>query len=94
MLPGVMVKELSVTVKSSDDSYMPKLFTISVGQTENSLNSLKEIKRVSVPRDTTGVFVLAKNLSQEYRIVQINIKGCHNDGCDARIRGLQVKGCK
>ena len=91
MLPGVMVKELSVNVKSSDDSYMPKSFTISVGQTENHL---KEVKRVSVPRETTGKFVLARGFSTDYRLVQINIKGCHNDGCDARIHGLQVKGCK
>lgn len=91
MLPGVMVKELSINVKSSDDSYMPKIVTISVGHVENSL---KEIKRVSIPRDSTGKFVLAQNLSMEYRLVQINIKGCHNDGCDARIRGLLVKGCK
>lgn len=91
MLPGVMVKELAVSVNSSDDSYMPKVFTVSVGNQEGSL---KEMKRLNVPRETVGKLVLLRNLSSEYCYVQINIKGCHNDGCDVRIRGLHVKGCK
>lgn len=91
MCSGVMVKELALSIKSSDDSYMPKLLTISVGNTENAL---REIKRLTVPRETTGKFVLIRNIASECRIVQINIKGCHNDGCDARIHALLVKGCK
>ena len=91
MLPGVMLKELAVSVNTSDDSYMPKVLTVSAGQSESSL---KEIKRLNVPRHTVGKFVLARNLSVEYRFIQVNIKGCHNDGCDVRIRGLHVSGCK
>ena len=91
MLPGVMVKDLAISVSSADDSYMPKSLTVSVG---NSESSLKEIKKLTVPRETSGKFVVIQNLSMEYRYVQINIRGCHNDGCDVRIRGLHIKGCK
>ena len=91
MLPGVMVKDLSISVNSSDDSYMPKNLTVSVGNTEGGL---REIKKLTVPRETVGKFVLLQNLSTEYRYIQINIKGCHNDGCDVRVRGLHIKGCK
>lgn len=91
MLPRVVVKELSVSIHSSDDSYMPKNFTVTVGDSEGSL---REVKKVFVPRETTGRFYLMKNLAKEYRVIQINIKGCHNDGCDVRIRGLHIKGYK
>lgn len=91
MLPGVMVKELAITVSSSDDSYMPKNITLSAGSSENSL---REIKKVTVPRDTSGKVILLQNLVVEHRFVQVNFKGCHSDGCDVRVRGLHVKGYK
>lgn len=47
MLPGVMVKELAISVDSNDDSYMPRNIAILVGSSESSL---KEIKTVTVPR--------------------------------------------
>ncbi len=47
LLPGVMVQELAVSVKSGDDSYMPKAISIFVG---NSESSLKEIKTLQIPR--------------------------------------------
>ena len=91
MLPGVMVKELAISVNTSDDSYMPKNLTVSVGHQETSL---KEIRKLTVPRACVGKFMLLKDLSAEYRFIQINIRGCHNDGCDVRVRGLHVTGCK
>lgn len=91
MLAGVMVKELSISVKSSDDSYMPKTVTVSVGNHETSL---REIKKVTISRDTVGKVILIQNLPSEYHLVQINFKGCHNDGCDVRVHGLHIKGCK
>ena len=47
MLPGVMVKELAISVNSNDDSYMPKNIAILVGNHEGKL---KEVKTLSVPR--------------------------------------------
>ena len=90
-MSGVLVKELAITVDSSDDSYMPKNITVSVGDSESSL---KELKRLTIPRETTGKFVLVKNIVNEYRIIHIGIKGCHSDGCDVRVRGLHVTGYK
>jgi hypothetical protein len=91
MLPGMTVRELSVTVDSSDDSYMPRTIVVLVGNVEKQL---QEIKTVHVPRDKTGPVVLVKNLGGVYRFVQINIRACHSDGCDVKIRGLHVKGSK
>ena len=47
LLPGVMVQELAVSVRSSDDSYMPKVMAVSVGSSESSL---REIKTINIPR--------------------------------------------
>ena len=91
MVPGVIVKELSISVNSSDDSYMPKSIVVSMGTSESNL---REVKKSNIPRDTLGKCNLIKNLAKEYRIIQINIKGCHNDGCDVRVRGLHIKGYK
>lgn len=91
MLPGITVREIAVSVDSSDDSYMPHTVVVSVGNAEKQLN---EIKTVYVPRDRTGQVVLVKNLGRVYRYIQINIRSCHSDGCDVKIRGLHVKGSK
>ena len=50
MLPGVRLKELAIHVNSSDDSYMPKVVAISVG---NSTDNLKQIKSINVARYST-----------------------------------------
>ena len=91
MCPGIVLRELAISVKSSDDSYMPRNVTVSVG---NSESSLREIKKLTIPRETTGRFMLVQNLSTEYSFVQVNIKACHNDGCDARVHHLHALGCK
>ncbi|XP_064406559.1 zinc finger ZZ-type and EF-hand domain-containing protein 1-like isoform X2 [Halichondria panicea] len=91
LLSGVMIQELAVSVRSGDDSYMPKAISISVG---NSESSLKEIKTIQIPRQVNGRHVLMRSISSNYSIIQLNIKSCHSDGCDCRIRGLHIKGCR
>lgn len=91
MLPGIKVRELAVSVDSSDDSYMPHTIVVSVGNVEKQLT---EVKTVHVPRDKTGQVVLVKNLGRVYHYIQINIRACHSDGCDVKIRGLHIKGSK
>lgn len=91
MLPGMTVRELAVTVDTRDESYMPRTIVVSVGNTENSLS---DVRTVHVPRDKTGSVVLVKGLGRVYQYVQVNIKACHNDGCDVKIRGIHVKGSK
>ena len=91
MLPGMAVRELALSVQSSDDSYMPRSIIISVGSSENRMT---EIRTVQVPRDKTGPMVLVRNLARVHQYVLINIRGCHSDGCDCRVRGLHVKGSK
>lgn len=51
MLPGVMLKELAISVNSSDDSYMPKNIAVLVGNVEGSL---RQVKTVVVPRWVVG----------------------------------------
>ena len=91
MLPGMAVRELAVSVQSGDDSYMPRTIAVSVGSSEHRL---AEIKTVQVPRDKTGPVLLVRNLGRVYQYVQVNVRGCHSDGCDCRVRGLHVKGTK
>ena len=47
MLPGVLLKELAITVDSNDDSYMPKILVIQIG---NSEGAMKDFKTINVPR--------------------------------------------
>ena len=47
MLPGVMLKELAISVSSNDDSYMPKNLVVQVGNREGSL---REVKTLTIPR--------------------------------------------
>ena len=61
MLPGMTVRELSISVQSSDDSYMPSTVVISVG---HSVKNMMEIKTIKIPRDTTGSIVLVRTLGQ------------------------------
>lgn len=90
LIIGVMIKELAILVNQSDDSYMPKKVAVLVGNIEANLRDLKEVE---VPRNLTGKFVIAKGI-RSYRYVQVNIRGCHSDGCDTRVRGISVKGYK
>ena len=47
MIPGILLKELAISVSSDDDSYMPKNLTVVVGNHEGAL---KEIKSTVIPR--------------------------------------------
>ena len=44
---NVMVKQLSINVNMSDQSYMPQLVTVSVGKNSGCLREVKEIR---IPR--------------------------------------------
>ncbi|XP_062507408.1 zinc finger ZZ-type and EF-hand domain-containing protein 1-like isoform X2 [Corticium candelabrum] len=41
-----------------------------------------------------GYVTLLENCKKEYSVIQINIKRCHSDGCDARVRVVTVKGLR
>lgn len=41
---NIMLKHLSIGVVSTDQSYMPELVTVSVGQSPNKLREIKEVK--------------------------------------------------
>ncbi|XP_059146557.1 zinc finger ZZ-type and EF-hand domain-containing protein 1-like isoform X2 [Physella acuta] len=88
---NIMLKHLSIGVVSTDQSYMPELVTISVGQSPNKLREIKEIK---IENHITGRVLLLKNMKVHYAYIQINIKRCHGDGCDTRIHGVRAVGFK
>ena len=43
-------------------------------------------------REHEGRLVLLGGLSRDVKYIQINIKGCHSDGCDCHIRQIYVRG--
>ena len=47
MIPGVLLKELAISVNSNDDSYMPKNLAVLVGNREGAL---REVKTLIIPR--------------------------------------------
>ncbi|BFZ03746.1 hypothetical protein BsWGS_06784 [Bradybaena similaris] len=88
---NIMLKHLSIGVVSTDQSYMPELVTVSVGQSPSKLREIKELK---IDNHVTGRVVLLRNMKAHYPYVQINIKRCHGDGCDTRIHGVKAIGFK
>ena len=56
MLPGIRLKELAVAVQSSDDSYMPRVMAVSVG---DSPTLLKEVRQHNIPR-SVFLFLLSE----------------------------------
>ncbi|PVD39043.1 hypothetical protein C0Q70_01670 [Pomacea canaliculata] len=88
---NVVIKQLSISVASCDQSYMPELATVSGGRGPRSLRELKEIR---IPSHVTGDVVLLKNVKVHYPVIQINIKRCHSDGCDTRVHGIKTIGYK
>ncbi|XP_076459760.1 zinc finger ZZ-type and EF-hand domain-containing protein 1-like isoform X2 [Babylonia areolata] len=88
---NVVIKQLSISVASCDQSYMPELISVTGGRTPRNLRELKE---VHVPGHLTGEVVLLKNAKVHYPILQINIRRCHSDGCDTRVHGIRTLGYK
>ncbi|GAB1605002.1 zinc finger ZZ-type and EF-hand domain-containing protein 1 [Argonauta hians] len=86
---NVVLKHLSINVSSLDQSYMPRLVSISAGK---STCLLKEIKELRIPNHINGDFILLENLTQYFPIIQINIKRCHSDGCDTRVHAVKAVG--
>ena len=44
MRTGVLIKQLSIAVAHSDQSYMPQLVTVSVGRSSDKLKEVKEVR--------------------------------------------------
>ena len=44
MKSNVVIKTLSVTVQSSDSSYMPELVSVTAGRNTRSLREIKEVR--------------------------------------------------
>ncbi|KAI6654893.1 Zinc finger ZZ-type and EF-hand domain-containing protein 1 [Oopsacas minuta] len=91
MLPQVFIEQLSITISSTDNSYTPRIVEVAAGPTENSLRRVayKTFLRRGSRCQTE---VLLNFTTTYYRIIQINIKECAQDGCDTKIRGLHIQG--
>ena len=111
MKPNVVLRQLSLTVASADQSYMPQIVTVSVGKNASNLRIVKETRIPGFESQSlkstsicyydmlrsffsyfTGDYVIFENMSAYQPYVQINIKRCHSDGCDTRIRGVKTLG--
>jgi hypothetical protein len=91
MKPGMIVKQLQINVSAIDHSYVPSLVQVQAGSRTTSLRQMSETR---VPNRFGGYLTLLENCKKEYPVIQINIKRCHSDGCDTRIRAIIVKGYK
>ncbi|KAK3717323.1 hypothetical protein QZH41_011553, partial [Actinostola sp. cb2023] len=91
MRPNVVLKQLLINIASADQSYMPQHIVIMAGRDEQHL---REIGDVRIPSHITGEYTLIENVKTPYPMIQINIRRCHSDGCDTRIRGLKAIGYK
>ncbi|XP_068674922.1 zinc finger ZZ-type and EF-hand domain-containing protein 1-like [Montipora foliosa] len=89
MRPNVVLKQLSINVGSSDQSYMPQHVVVTAGRDDQNLKAIGDCR---IPSQVNGDFVLVENVKIPYPVIQINIKRCHSDGCDTRVRGIKVVG--
>ncbi|XP_065066167.1 zinc finger ZZ-type and EF-hand domain-containing protein 1-like isoform X1 [Rhopilema esculentum] len=87
--PNVVIRQLSINVASSDESYMPHVVVVSAGR---DIYHLTEIIEMKVPSQFTGNFVLVENMKTYFPVIQLNIKRCHSDGCDTRVRQVKAIG--
>ena len=87
--PNVVIRQLSINVASTDESYMPQHVIVAAGRDSYHLTDLNDIK---IPAHFTGNYPLIVNMKTYYPVVQINIKRCHSDGCDTRIRQVKAVG--
>eukprot|EP00111_Clytia_hemisphaerica_P007029 TCONS_00020380-protein len=86
---NVVIKQLSMYVVASDQSYMPHHVVVHGGKDESNLRELNDVR---IPNHITGDFTLLENLKVPYQVIQIAIKRCHSDGCDTRIRQVKAVG--
>ncbi|XP_044849894.1 zinc finger ZZ-type and EF-hand domain-containing protein 1 isoform X1 [Mauremys mutica] len=89
MKPDIVLRHLSIAVAANDQSYMPQQVTVAVGR---NASNLQEVRDVHIPSNITGYVTLLENANISQMYVQINIKRCLSDGCDARIHGLRAVG--
>eukprot|EP00049_Salpingoeca_infusionum_P016093 m.323993 g.323993 ORF g.323993 m.323993 type:complete len:4072 (-) comp16007_c0_seq4:280-12495(-) len=86
MKENQFVQQVRMRVSGIDGSYVPALVQVMGGA---SVSSLKELASVDVPPDAEEVLLLGK-CTTYYRVVQLNIKRCHQGGCDTKVRGINV----
>ncbi|KAM9386110.1 zinc finger ZZ-type and EF-hand domain-containing protein 1 [Pholidichthys leucotaenia] len=89
MKPDVVLRRLAIAVASNDHSYMPQLVSVAVGKNRRSLQEIRDIR---IPSSVTGYVALLENANITHPYIQINIKRCLSNGCDARIHGLKTLG--
>ena len=87
--PNVVIRQLSINVASSDESYMPQQIVVSAGRDIYHLTGLNDVK---IPAHFTGNFSLVENMKAYFPVMQLDIKRCHSDGCDTRIRQVKAIG--
>ena len=85
---NVLVQQLKIMVDPADGSYMPSKVSVCGG---NSFMNMKELAFVNIGTNATTI-TLVSNLSEHYKIIEINILECRNGGIDCRVHGLSIVG--
>ena len=80
MKTGVILKQLSVDVSSSDQSYMPQVLTIAAGKNSHHMKEIKEIRISRYVSKVTLILSLAHStlinfLAQSFISCQRKLNG-------------------
>ncbi|XP_049295397.1 probable E3 ubiquitin-protein ligase HERC2 [Anopheles funestus] len=84
----VLVQSLSIIVDPDDFSHMPSLVVVRVGDDSFSMTDLRWVSINS----TTVTMPLLTDCKQYYRLIEIRIKQCRNNGIQCRVHGLSIVG--
>ncbi|XP_065069856.1 E3 ubiquitin-protein ligase HECTD3-like [Rhopilema esculentum] len=87
MKPGVIVQQLFIGVDPSDDNYMPYRVIVNGISDSGNVVQLKETCiDIAVPMDVC----ILENAPEYYKIIEIKVKECKDDGIDCRVHSVKV----
>ncbi|XP_048243824.1 E3 ubiquitin-protein ligase HERC2-like isoform X1 [Haliotis rufescens] len=88
MQPDILINRLYMRVDPSDSSYMPSTVDILGGE---SIHNMKELRTVHIsPTDT--LVTLLQEMTEYYRLIEIDVRQCRSSGIDCKVHGLQIVG--
>jgi len=91
MKPGVIIQQLFLGVDPNDDNYMPYRVVVN-GMTESGVMIM--LKDTFIETAVASDVVILENAPEFYKMVEIKIKECKDEGIDCRVHSVKVVSSK
>ncbi len=87
--PGTVIHKFSLLVDAEDGNYLPKRVVVKAGSPDQ-LSVLHTHNFGLVDYETGELQLLPVPLDTYKEVIEVCIRSCHQDGIDARVRGVSV----